>query len=181
MAAIQQKLTASDERLDQINVELREGKLQGLSPEDQAALRKNWDLEDREKAVERYQSEVEGYHSDVEVVHLLNDYKQFGVTEEMLQEISLEERELFCERTRADYLAEMMKGGQPNNGQTQQAPPPATPPTQQQVPAGASAPSDTGGGGIVQQPPEPDKGQGPDAMAANIGQGWEQANFPRRG
>jgi hypothetical protein len=181
MSTVQQQLEASNTRLDQITQEVREGKLQGLSPEDQASLRKTWELDDREKSLNERQTTIETFHSDTDILALLNEYEQFGVTEENLMTVPMDEREAFCERKRADHWEAKAAGGQPGtNGQPAQPPPPQKP-----VPAGAHAPSDTGGGGAAEPPPQPNVEQGPGAMADNIGRrdSWHAPTFDitRRG
>lgn len=185
MATVQQQLDVSNERLDQMNQEMREGKLQGLTPEEQAGLRKTWELDDREKKLNEYETSVKSFHSDTDILALLNEYKEFGVTEEILTAVPIDERELFCEQKRSEYWETKARAGeQPGtNGQPQQATPSPSP--QAPVPAGASAPSDTGGGGAAEPPPQPNTEQGPDAMAENIGKSgsWQPAPFDvaRRG
>ncbi len=182
MSAVQQQLEASNARLDQITQEVREGKLQGLTPEEQAGLRKTWELDDREKKLNKYEETVKSFHSDTDILALLNEYEQFGVTEEVLTAVPIDERELFCEQKRAEYWeAKAKAGGQSGtNGQPQQPAPPPKP-----VPAGVHAPSDTGGGGSAEPPPQPNTEQGPGAMADNIGrrESWQTPTFDvtRRG
>lgn len=177
-AAVEAKLEDANARLDQMMQDMREGKLQGLSPDEQTALRKTWALDDREKKLNEYEANVKNFHSDTDVLALLNEYGPFGVTEEALAAVPVDERELFCEQKRAEYWEQQAKAKQAPPQQ-----PPASQP-QQPVPAGATAPSDTGGGGAVEPPQQPNPNQGPDAMADNIGRGdtWERAAFPvRRG
>ena len=136
-----------------------------------------------------YRDQVEGYHDDVDLIRLLNEYGQYGVTEDELKEIPMEERELVCSMKRSTYWEDIATGktkpsetknGQPSSGQ----PPPTQPSTATKEPvspAGASAPSDAGGSGAPPQPPKFNDTQGPDAMAENIGQGWETPTPARRG
>lgn len=177
--AVKQELVETKARVDQMTAEMREGQIKGLPPEEQERLRTAWANEDKVKEINDYQKEVEEYHAEADVVYLLGLYNQYGVTEEELNKVPIDEREAFCEAKRADYWEQRAQGKGPpaTNGQPQQQAPPAS---QQPVPAGATAPSDTGGGGPVAQPVQPNTDKGLDAMAANIGQGesWERQGFP---
>lgn len=183
--AVQRELAAERARVDSVTAELREVQIKGLPEAEQAKLRASWDLEDKTRAVDAYRTEVEGYHDDVDLVRLLTEYAEFGVTEDELKALPIDERELHCEQKRAEHWEKQAKAkGQPGtDGQTQ---PPAQPsPPQRPVPAGAHAPSDTGGGGAPEPPPQPNTEQGPAAMADNIGRrdSWQPPTFDvtRRG
>ena len=175
MAVQKKEMDAIREESQQALEELRTVRLEGLSEEDQTKLRQNWDHDDKVKQVDEYRVQVEGYHSDVDIVRLLNEYAQYGVTEDELKEMEMEARELFCVNRRATHWEDIASGKKPSeNGQPKQptdTQPPAEPPAP--VPAGASAPSDAGGGGSPAPTTTFNQEQGPDAMIENIGQGWE--------
>lgn len=180
MAGLQAQLAAEREAREEMNLQLRDLQLNGLSPEDQEKQRASWEITDKVKAVDDYRAQVEAVHEEVDVLVLLNTYGEFGVTEEQLLATPFEERELLCTQARADFWEKQAKGGQ-QNGQTatngQQAPVPA-----KEAPAGASAPSDTGGGGGIVQTKPRNEEPGLDAMAENIGSrdSWEQVSFRTR-
>ena len=189
MAAQRKELEDIRAESVQAREEVREIKLHGLSEDEQAKLKKQWEADDRLEGIDAYRDQVEGYHNDVDLIRLLNEYGQYGVTEEELKEIPMEERELVCSMKRSTYWEDIATGktkpsetknGQPSSGQ----PPPTQPSTATKEPvspAGASAPSDAGGSGAPPQPPKFNDTQGPDAMAENIGQGWETPTPARRG
>ncbi len=182
--AVKQELAATQERIDQMTTEMREGQIKGLSPEEQEKFRAAWANEDKVKEINAYQSEVEAYHAEADVVYLLGLYNQYGVTEEELTKVPIDERETFCEAKRANYWEQRAQGKAPpaTNGQPQPPAQQAPSAPQQPVPAGVHAPSDAGGGGGVTPPPQPNTDKGLDAMTENISnqESWERTPFPTR-
>jgi len=181
-AELERELQEQQAQLVEVQQQIREGKLTGLSEEDQQKLRSEWAIEDRIKAAEDYEKDLFALHDDLEIATLLRDYGAYGVTEELLREVTPEDRVEFCKDAKIEALEELAKNGQPSsaNGRQQVAQPESPP-----APAGVHAPSDTGGDGPIQPAPKANEGQGLDAMTENIGMGWQtsplQSGRPRRG
>ena len=182
IAGMRATAVESDERYQKIQEELREVSLKGLAPEEQERLRSEWNSADDLKKLDAYRTELDTYHLELDDFRLVQAYSQYGVTEEMLSQLpDGEERAIFCEQVRGDYLEDKIKELQ-TNGSPPVAAALATTSQPAPAPAGASAPSDTSGAGVSTTPDKPDEGKGLDSMASNIGRGdsWETKDFSVR-
>ncbi len=180
MAGIQEQLEASEKTAAEQKVQMREFQTKGLDDAQKAELERRWAWEDRDAALDEREKGLNEFHDGLEYADLLGQFGKFGVTEEQLKELPFEERETFCQKARGDYFEQQQGTAQPPSAQE---PPAATQPgtpAEQAAPAGASAPSDIGTGGTPPAPKERDEGKGSEAMAANIGDGWESARGLKR-
>ena len=180
---IRQELDRARADADEQRTLTRQTTLAGLPEEERARIQKQWELDDRERQLKEFSDSTLDLHSDVEVAMLLLEYNGVpGITEEVLQGVPQEERELFCMRQKLVYLEQ---GGSPSgasqtNGASRTAQPVATTPPAQPAPAGASAPSDVGGAGVPPATRPAKTGQSIDDMADNIAnRGWQSTSFPR--
>lgn len=162
----------------------REGKLanEDLTDSEKAILREKWSLEDEKAQLAADIAEGDGYFRSMYVAGLVQEAKQFGVTEEQLEQFSEpEEMDAFVARAELDWY----KAGNhlttqvPNNavqGATTGTAPGAvaTP-----APAAASAPSDVGGGAPAAPPAKLEEGTGIDFIARNLNKSeWVSVPLP---
>ena len=166
---LQQEHTAA---IKSIREELRQTQLVGLEEDEKKALVKKWSDDDRTAELDAYAETLKGYDHDLMVVRLTTGYGQYGVKEEDLQDKTLDEMELYCRDSKADYFEKMAKGGihaaalpkpaatvEPPIAGTQLAP---------ETPAGLTAPSDVGSGTPAPKEHEFNPKQGRDAMLENL-------------
>jgi len=165
---LQQEHTAA---IKSIREELRQTQLVGLEEDEKKALVKKWSDDDRTAELDAYAETLKGYDHDLMVVRLTTGYGQYGVKEEDLQDKTLDEMELYCRDSKADYFEKMAKGGihaaapqTPLGNVAAPAPAQSAPST----PAGLTAPSDVGSGTPAPKEHEFNPKQGRDAMHENL-------------
>jgi len=174
-ATLETQMKASQDATKQLKDELRELKISGLSEDEQKAMRKAWEAEDRTSDLDTYAKELDIYHKELVVTTLVKDYGDYGVTAKDLGEMeNPEEMELFCVEAKAAFLEEKLKQqkGAPASADAAAASQPK--PADKPAPAGAHAPSDAGGGGASPPPKEPRTDKGPEALEENLrGMEWQ--------
>lgn len=181
-SALRNQQSSYDKRIEAMQADLRaareaqvkserEGKLSSddLSDDEKAILRDKYALEDERQRLQEYDAAIETHYRAVYVAALVQDYAQFGVTGDALEQFSEpEEMDVFVK----DKELEFYRSGQhvttiiPSNSAT--APGAAAVPSEPAAPAGASAPTDLGGGAPSAPPAKPDTGLGIDSMARNL-------------
>ncbi len=163
-----------NQEVQALKTTLRDIRAQGVPEEDREALKRTWEIEDRESALEGRIKETDAQVKDLFVATLLHrdGFEDYGVTEEDLSALDdPDQMELFCKDAKIAYLEQ--HGGQPPSkaaGVTEapKAAQPAPAPAAQPAPAGASAPADVGGTGATPTKEEFSTDQTPDAMAKNF-------------
>jgi hypothetical protein len=162
--------------------QVREAQLVGLTDAEKTRLQEHWDYEDKKAEVDKAAKEVEEYHHDVMVVAYTLEYGRFGVKEEDLADMTIEEMETACLQKKASYFEDLAQhGGVKPAAAPTAAQKPAAPAPQKPAPAGASAPSDVGASAPAPAPKEFDKGMGRDAMFKNMQNlPVEEVRIPKR-
>lgn len=164
----------------QLQKDIREAKVTGLSPAEQEKARAMWADEDRRAAQDEYQQKLDSFYLDLKRIALAQDYSEFGVTAEDLESIIDEdEMEKFCDRAENAHWKAIAQGKKaPSASAAAAGAKPATPAkvaavtrpvAKRPAPAGASAASDAGGGEAPAPPTrKPGEGVGIEAMAATF-------------
>lgn len=180
IAALNKQIQASQEqaatREKTLRDELRQAQLNGLSDAEKTELQKRWDWEDRVQAVEARERELTDYHVEILRTAYAQEYAEFGLTAEDLEEFDTpEQMDEFVQAVQLEYykqLAELRASGAlPAENKTQTVK--DQPAKKKTAPAGATAPTDAGGGGATPQPSKFNVEQSRAAMADNIRGGWE--------
>lgn len=170
ITALQQELKARDQRMAEIEKQLRENKLIGLSEEDQQKLRQQWDFDDKMAQLKDYETaNNDMYLALLRMAHVQDNGDEFGFTEADLEGMSEEEMDKFVVEKELAYwrAGGPKKAAAPAAEPKAKAPAPAAP--ARKAPAGASAPSDLGGDGAAPKPQNGvAAGTGPEAMALTL-------------
>lgn len=174
--ALQAQLEASEKQAEALREETRQAKLNGLTAEEQDKLKQTWLLEDEKAKLDAFRQEVVEYHKSVFVADCISQFPELELTEDELNQFETpEEIEVFIK----DSLISHLRGQDSDSTKTGTEPaktaaaPAASTPATRTAPAGLDAPSDAGGGAAVPDPTKFDSRTGREAMAANIGSGWE--------
>lgn len=175
-AAAKRDIAAVQERANTLKEELRQVKLNGLSPEDQAKLKATWTAEDKQAELDAYEQQLEAYHRDIVVANYVTNFPHLQLTPDDFADFNTpEQMEVFIALADREYYKELAtRGGTPATAAA--APATAAPSS---APAGATAPSD---GSSSAAPPEVLKfstKQDRQAMIDNIGGGWETVQISR--
>jgi hypothetical protein len=173
-AAAKRDVAAAVGQANALKEEIRNVKLNGLSPEDQAKLKTTWAAEDKQAELDAYEQQLEGYHRNIVVASYVTNFPHLQLTEEDFAEFKTpEQMEVFIALADREYYKELAaRGGQP-------AVAAAAPAATSSAPAGATAPSD---GSSSAAPPPVSKfstAQDRQAMIDNIGGGWETVQISR--
>lgn len=151
----------------------RNGKLEGLSDDEQEIIKNKWALEDKQRDLEEYEETLDDYWRSMYVAELIKENGQFGVTVDDLEALKEpEEMDLFVLRKEAEFY---------RSGGTKQVP--ATQAVSgtalESVPAGVFAPTDVGGSAPSAPPAKLEEGTGMDVMARNMNAlKWETLPLP---
>ena len=181
---LEEETKAAKAQAQALQAQIREFQLNGLSPEDQAKLRAAWEQDDRSTSLDERETALHEYHHALMVATALKDYGAYGVTEEDLKTLTVEEVQLFCAEAKAGYYEELTKQGGTGASGAQppampQAPAQPAPPTTPPAPASVHAPSDVGGGGATPPPAELSEEQTEQAMLDNLRKlPWENIQAP---
>lgn len=184
--ALRSQQSSYDKRLAAQETELKEareailraernGKLEGLSDDEQDTLKNKWALEDKQRDLEEYETTLDDYWRAMYVAELVKDNTQFGVTAEDLTAFKEpEEMDNFVLRKENEFY---------RNGGTRQVPTtqvtPGVTPSPDSVPAGVFAPTDVGGSAPSAPPAKLEDGVGMDVMARNMNAlKWETLPIP---
>lgn len=163
--------------------QLREAELNGLPDAEKEKMKAVWAFEDRQAALDAREQELTGYHTELLRAAYAQEYAEFGLTAEDLEEYGTpEEMDEFVREVQLEYykqLAQMRQAAPAAEAAPEAATTRARPQAQQRkAPAGASAPSDSGGGAAVPEAPKFNSGRGIGAMAENLRNGgWETAKI----
>ena len=154
----------------------RETKLEGLNDDERDILKKSWELEDKARSLEEYESTLDEYWQGMYVANLVAENRKFGVTAEDFDGLTEpEQMDIVVLRKEAEFYR---NGGAQTPAPTAAATSPAAAPAAS-VPAGASAPTDVGGSSPSAPPPKLDDGVGMDVMARNLNMmKWESLPLP---
>ena len=179
IAGLQKEHTAEIKGLRE---EVREAQLVGLTDAEKTRLHEQWDYEDKKAELVQMTKEVQEHDHDVMVVAYTLEYGRFGIKEEDLADITIEEMETACLQKKASYFEDLAQhGGVKPAAAPAAAQKPAAPAPQKPAPAGASAPSDVGASAPAPPPKEFDKGMGRDPMFKNMQNlPVEEVRIPKR-
>lgn len=184
IAAMQE---ASDKREAELQAEIRERMLTGLTPEEQDKLKAQWSAEDARAEIDNYRAEVEAYYKSVFMADCITRFPELELTMEELDQFDTPEE---IESAIKDAMIELYRSGQAPAPQTlaeaiaapaaQQAAAVTTAPA---APAGVNAQTDAGGGGGA--PPQVQKFDdrpGKSSMLTNLQDPdqWQTVRVPRR-
>lgn len=130
----------------------REQKLVGLTPEEQERMRRVWEQDDREAALDEYKASLDELAEAIMIQDLVQEYAAFGVTPEALEGMSEADATAFCKDAELQYWRDVAsgkrkapaEGAAPSREKKTTA---ARPAPTRKAPAGASAPTDLGGSG----------------------------------
>lgn len=169
---------------DELDRQIKESQIKDLPEEEKARIKEGWANEDRARELKRQEESLEKWHESIVARELVQDYGQYGVTFESLEQLEVGEDDDpmqvwrdHCKDQKIAFL-EDPKNQKPSTEPTTTEPAPqqAPPEPSQPPPAGSRAPSDGGGSGVPPAPEQRDEGRGVDSMANNIsGNGWEPA------
>lgn len=173
---------ANEKRVQELTAQVREAQLNGLPEAEKARLRTEWDWEDRQRQLDTREAELTGYHNEIQKAFIVQEYSQFGLQLDDLDEFETpEEMVEFAREVELEYYRLMVKnGGQVAEDTDEEDEDEEKPRSKKvsakpkaRVPAGASAPSDGGGGPAVPEGSKFNSNTGPSAMAENIKNGWD--------
>lgn len=179
-AALQRQLEEYQRQMDEIRRQLREAQVQGLPPEEREKLERIWEIEDQKAALQQYHQELTNFYNELVIQTLLQEYGEYGVTEEMLREAgSLEEAEKLCLAVQNEFqsalleellnaIEENLEGAKGTTKKAQAKKPPAGSVAASE--AGTPAPTPASGGS---------KAEGIDALAESFRSGWQTLRFGR--
>lgn len=188
-AALQRQITtmqeAASKREAELQSEIRDRMLAGLTPEEQDKLRAQWDVADERAKLDEMRIEVEAYHKSVFIADCIQRFPELELTVEELDTFPTPELiESAIKDAMIDYYRE---GGQatPAPGAAAAAAATTTPAAAAPaatVPAGVNANTDAGGGSAVPQVSKFDDTPGKSAMVSNLGDpnAWETVRFRGR-
>ena len=185
--ALRSQQSSYDKRIDALEQELgaareatlkaeREGKLEGLTEDEQQTLRDKWALEDERQQLNAEINEADVYFHSLYVAATVQEYAQYGVTAEDLEQIEEpEEIDVFVREKELEYYRSgaHLKTEIPTRTVESSAAQPIV------APAGAQAPTDVGGGAPSNPPAKFDESVGLDAMARNLNNlPWQSLPMP---
>jgi len=166
-----------DEAREAIKNAQREAKLtsEDLTDDEKDILREKWKLEDERALLDQEVAQADLYYKSLYVAGLAQEYAQFGVTAEALEQFS--EPEEMDNFVRDQELA-FYKSGRVVTAVVPSGTAVAAGATASNVPAGATAASDVGGGAPASAPKQPNSGTGIDAMKENLANlKWETVQW----
>lgn len=158
-------------------VTAREGKLENLTDDEQQILREKWAIEDERRMLDAEIEVADTYFRSMYVATLIQDYAQFGVTAEDLEQLDepeemdafVAEKELSYYRS-GQHLTAVVPAHQVESSAVQPV---------ETAPAGAQAPTDVGGSGPSTTPAKFDESPGLDVMARNLNNlPWQSLPMP---
>ena len=182
-AVLQRQLEEYQRQMDEIRRQLREAQAQGLPPEEREKLERIWEFEDQKSALQKYHEELTQFYNDLVVQALLQQYGEYGVTEEMLREAgSLEEAEALCLRVQNEFqqalLEEIVKAIEGLDLGDEKKPAVAKKGAQgKKPPAGSVAASEAAGAPTTPPQGEKTSAGGIDALAESFRSGWQTLRF----
>ncbi len=189
IAAITKRLEAvrmeSSTREESLLKEVREAKLNGLTDEDKAKLRAQWEFEDERRRLDEYKKSLDDYSNAVTVTQYIAQYPHLELTAEDFADFSTpEEMAYFVTIADAEYWKAVAKAGGLQAFAQESEPARKTAAAEaaaaiERVPAGATAPTNADGGGAPPSMPKFNAEQSRQAMIDNISTGWEVGRITR--
>lgn len=175
-AQLDRRMQEAQEHEKALTAQIRELQTKGLSDEERAKVLAGYAQADERTELDEYRGQLVEYHKTLMVQSLMFEFKDFGVTQEALEQVdSPEEMEAHCYEQKATFLENAMnqarqQATQPAPAATVVQPAAAQPVAQPQpnIPAGVTAPVDIGAGGISPQGPQFNQGMGADALRDNL-------------